>query len=540
MWRKPTRTRIVGTVGPLALLLGLGGVLTASASGNDVLSAYVPITACRLLDTRPGGDNVGPRSAPLHAADTLVADVWGTNGNCLIPSNATGITMNVTVLEATSSSFLTVYPADANPRPLTSSLNWTAGQAPTPNAVTARLSADGRIAFYNLAGDVHLIVDIAGYFVPSSAGPAGPLGPQGPQGVRGVTGPVGPTGPTGPQGETGPQGDPGPKGDPGDTGPQGAQGPAGPVGAKGDPGDPAPVLANVLWVSPSGGDFTSVKAALDAIGSTLPAATSTNPYLIEIGPGVFTETNTVTLKDHVDLRGSGRGITTITCACVADGQTLMVPSGAHSTIRDLSIVKSTYGYTVAGVVAQASSVLTLERVDIDAVGGATWSTAIQATSATLTATDVNVRVQSGLLVGYGVDLGTTTFTANRVTMDVTAVGTAAIVGLRATTSTIAADGMAVALHGGSEEYGATLTSSTTRLTNAELRASGASGTNDGIYAFAGTLVLKDSVVQGTTKSLDLSTTSPVVYDTQLIGTLGGVPAGRCHDAVDANLAALSC
>lgn len=535
----------MGIALPLALLLGASGVLTASAANQDVMSSFVPITACRLVDTRPGSDNVGPRATPLQGDDTLVAAVWGTNGNCTIPSIATGVTMNVTVLESTSSSFLTVFPADANPRPVTSSLNWIAGQAPTPNAVTSRLSADGRVAFYNLAGKVHLIVDIAGYFVPSSSGPAGPLGPQGPQGVRGVTGPIGPTGPAGPQGEQGETGEAGPLGPVGPAGADGATGAPGATGAKGDPGDPAPVLADVVWVSSDGGDFTSVTDALAAIGSTLPASSATHPYRIEIGPGVYTETSPVVLRDHVDLQGSGRGITIITCACVAAGHTVVAPSGVHAEIRDLSVEKSAGSYTTAGVTAQATSSVVLDHVDIDVVGGDTWATAIQATSATVTADDVTGTVTSGLTLGYGMDISYTTFTGSAIHIDVTATspGTAALVGLRVASSTVAVDGLVIAMHGGSEQWGYTQTSSTSRLVDAEIRASGATGTNTGLYSFTGQLVVKDSTVQGTTKSLDLSTspaTAAVFYDTQLIGTFTGVPAGRCHDVVDGNLVALSC
>jgi hypothetical protein len=62
--------------------------------------------------------------------------------------------MNVTIIFPSSSSFLAVFSSDAT-RPLAASLNWVAGQAPTPNAVTAALSADGKVSFYNLSGTVN-------------------------------------------------------------------------------------------------------------------------------------------------------------------------------------------------------------------------------------------------------------------------------------------------------------------------------------------------------------------------------------------------
>jgi hypothetical protein len=82
----------------------------------------------------------------------------------VIPGDAVGVALDVVIVNPSAPSYLTVFPADAD-RPLASNLNWVAGQAPTPNAVLAALSADGRLAFYNLAGTVDIAVDINGYFV---------------------------------------------------------------------------------------------------------------------------------------------------------------------------------------------------------------------------------------------------------------------------------------------------------------------------------------------------------------------------------------
>jgi hypothetical protein len=115
------------------------------------------------MDTRPT-DNVGSRSTPLGPTDTHAIAVRGTNGNCTIPADAVGLVMNVAAIAPTGNSFLTVFPSDVN-RPLAANLNWTAGQAPLSNAVTADISADGRVSFFNFAGTVHVAADIVGYFV---------------------------------------------------------------------------------------------------------------------------------------------------------------------------------------------------------------------------------------------------------------------------------------------------------------------------------------------------------------------------------------
>lgn len=158
------RVRWAAIGAAVAVALGGGGLFTAQASiGSGDRSVFVPITPCRLFDTRPAPDNVGSRNTALGPGDTFVAQVHGTNGNCTIPSDAVAVAMNVVVIDPTASSFLTVFPSDAT-RPLSSNLNWVARQAPTPNAVTADLSASGAVSFYNLAGQVQVAADIVGYY----------------------------------------------------------------------------------------------------------------------------------------------------------------------------------------------------------------------------------------------------------------------------------------------------------------------------------------------------------------------------------------
>jgi hypothetical protein len=82
----------------------------------------------------------------------------------VIPPDAIGLSLNVTVDNPTSASYLTIFPSDVA-RPLASNLNWTAGQAPVANAVTTNISADGKVSFFNNAGTVNVIADIVGYYV---------------------------------------------------------------------------------------------------------------------------------------------------------------------------------------------------------------------------------------------------------------------------------------------------------------------------------------------------------------------------------------
>lgn len=89
----------------------------------------------------------------------------GTNGRCSIPGEAVAVSLKVTIVNPSSSSFLAVRPADAAAAP-GSSPNSVAVQAATPNAVTTKLSGDGRIALYNLSGTVDVVVDVLGFYRP--------------------------------------------------------------------------------------------------------------------------------------------------------------------------------------------------------------------------------------------------------------------------------------------------------------------------------------------------------------------------------------
>jgi len=135
------------------------------AAPGDTDATLVPITPCRLIDTRPGDDRVGTHAA-FGVGDIRTIVAHGTNGKCTIPSDAVGLSLNVTALGATDPSFLTIWPAGTMPK--ASSLNPGPGQPPTPNAVTTTLSGAGSFDVFNKAGTVNVIIDVNGYYTKTS------------------------------------------------------------------------------------------------------------------------------------------------------------------------------------------------------------------------------------------------------------------------------------------------------------------------------------------------------------------------------------
>jgi hypothetical protein len=444
----------------VVLALSLGGtVLQSSASSTSPPSSFVAITPCRLVDTRAGSDNVGPRSTPVHAGETFIVQATGTSGGCAIPPGATAMSMNVTVVGPTAPGFLTVFPAD-QPRPTTANLVWVARQAPTPNAVTSALSTLGTIGFFNLAGDVDVIADVVGYFQSGTPGPPGP---------------------------------PGPKGDPG----SGAH------------------PAQIVWVAASGGDFTSVAAAVASITDASPS----KPYLVRIAPGTYVEPGGVDVKNFIDIQGSGEDLTTISCDCGSTtspafgsaSATLRVadfhPNQVGSTISDLQVLNTSASiYTTAVWIGNQE--VTLRHVTAVASGGsgdyAVWVQAGSATLSFVTARSVSTDSESfGVTAESGIvalDHSTVLADDSSLTGYATGVflfGSGAVIS--DTTVTAAAP---------NRSYGALLTNSSLTATRATLGAQ-----KDGA-AFT------DGVVES--YGLDLVNTTATVTDSTMTGTTSGM------------------
>lgn len=143
------------------------GVAAQHSASADVSSGDRPvliqISPCRLADTRTN-QQVGPKGGKIGAAETVSFDVQNSTTKCvgLIPTDAVGVSTNITALGATELSFLTIWPSGT--RPLAASLNPAPGEPPTPNAVTTGLS-NGSFNIYNEAGATHVVIDVNGYYV---------------------------------------------------------------------------------------------------------------------------------------------------------------------------------------------------------------------------------------------------------------------------------------------------------------------------------------------------------------------------------------
>jgi hypothetical protein len=123
---------------------------------------------------------------------------------------------------------------------------------------------------------------------------------------------------------------------------------------------------HIITVAQKGGDFTSVKAALAAITDNGP----TSQYVIEVGPGVFTELNPISLKPYVTVRGENASTTIINAAF--PGQHLFSGTTTAS-LTDLTLMGTTdHGsYLLNWYEPGSNGYMSMYRVYL----GATWGVA---------------------------------------------------------------------------------------------------------------------------------------------------------------------
>jgi hypothetical protein len=156
----PVAVRSAGAAGPL----DAGDVRVAAAS---VPSRFVPVAPRRVLDTR---DGTGADRAPVAAGGVVVLALVA---NGIVPAGATAVVVNVTATEPAGPGYVTAYPA-GTAIPGTSALNVERPGQTIADLVTSALSPDGRLAL-TTSVRTHLVVDLAGYFVPSGPTGAGRL-----------------------------------------------------------------------------------------------------------------------------------------------------------------------------------------------------------------------------------------------------------------------------------------------------------------------------------------------------------------------------
>ncbi len=124
-------------------------------------SDFYTLLPCRVVDTRLAD---GPHGGPALGANELRDFLLG--GQCGIPADARAVSFNITVVGPTAPGFLRVFAA-GTVEPLTSTINFSAGQTRANNGIAALIGSGMLSVRASLAADpgtVHLVIDVNGYF----------------------------------------------------------------------------------------------------------------------------------------------------------------------------------------------------------------------------------------------------------------------------------------------------------------------------------------------------------------------------------------
>ena len=136
-----------------------------------------PKTPVRIVDSRNG------QGVPGALGQGVTGKV--VTPPALLDENTHGLALNVTAIQPTVSTFLTVWPHGVA-QPTVSNLNPARGQI-VPNAVITELGADNAFDVYNNGGSTHVAIDVVGtYFWYPFGDPSGPSlrGQAGPDATR--------------------------------------------------------------------------------------------------------------------------------------------------------------------------------------------------------------------------------------------------------------------------------------------------------------------------------------------------------------------
>ncbi len=144
-------------------------VLFAMVAASAPLGAggpyqYHAITPCRVADTRAcSGSNT---TASCGSGPSFGLANFTFQGVCGVPSGATAVTLNATIVQPTAQGYLKLFPAGTT-EPLVSTLNYNAGEPALANGAIVPLAATTPDLTARIAvgpGTAYLVLDVTGYF----------------------------------------------------------------------------------------------------------------------------------------------------------------------------------------------------------------------------------------------------------------------------------------------------------------------------------------------------------------------------------------
>ena len=140
--------------------LGCLALAVPQSSFAQSPSTFIPVTPCRVLDTRnPTGPLGGPAFGSASSRSFPIP-----SSSCGIPLNASAYSINIGVLPLTSSfAYLSIWPTGQS-QPTTATMSSPSGQI-VGNAAIVPAGTGGAVSVY-VTDPANVIIDINGYFAP--------------------------------------------------------------------------------------------------------------------------------------------------------------------------------------------------------------------------------------------------------------------------------------------------------------------------------------------------------------------------------------
>ncbi len=159
-------------------------------------------------------------------------------------------------------------------------------------------------------------------------------------------------------------------------------------------------LKNTITVAQANGQFSDPVTAVNSITD----AGADNPYLVVIAPGVYTLTQTLVMKEYVNISGSGEKATMLrgNISSGIDADSAIVKAADNSSLSSLSIENNGGGAYAIGVLAQdlLDDSAEIRQITVSALG--TFDNrAIFTNNSLLVIREVTANAQGGIF-NYGV------------------------------------------------------------------------------------------------------------------------------------------
>lgn len=162
----------------MAMLLTLSTSAFAQLGSLSSDLVFVPITPCRIVDTRGVGSSTGVipagNSRKFLAWNGTYVSQGGSPTNCNMPfsRNVAAVALNLLVIAPTAEGWIAAYPAGAT-RPNVSNLNFKAGDV-LANSAILKVNQDDTVGggfeweLYTTS-TTHFVADVTGYFIKPAA-----------------------------------------------------------------------------------------------------------------------------------------------------------------------------------------------------------------------------------------------------------------------------------------------------------------------------------------------------------------------------------